>query len=235
MTNRDFIESYKSDKKIIADYYKFKDGAEKKDITGIVNPLHIDNRQLVSPIDNQTVTPHCAAYSAATLVESLYWKKTGKLLQLDSHQIYALAKTLDGEINSEGTYLEYALKSVLQLCLADERFQFLKNAKIETFFNEGSQYSVESVKRLVHKYGIIQAGFNIDQGWTQCNARNYVIRPAGVSLGGHAVLICGYDYDGFYIVNQWGTEWGAKGFAVMPFDVFRRQLMYCAYLENAEV
>jgi len=92
----------------------------------------------MSPTDHQKDSPHCAGYSAATLVESIYWKQTGKLLQLDSHQVYALAKQLDGQVNCDGTYLEAALKAVLQLCKNDDRFNFLDNAKIETFFNDRS-------------------------------------------------------------------------------------------------
>ena len=99
MDNQDFIDAYKKDDKIISDYYKLRDSKGKLiDLTGTICPLRIDNRQLMSPTDNQTVTPHCAAYSAATLVESLLWKRSGKLKQLDSHQVYALAKKLDGDI-----------------------------------------------------------------------------------------------------------------------------------------
>ena len=53
MNNKDFIDAYKSEEKIISDYYKFKDkNGNVFDITGIVNPLQIDNRQLMAPTDN---------------------------------------------------------------------------------------------------------------------------------------------------------------------------------------
>jgi hypothetical protein len=114
MTNQDFIDAYEKDDKIISDYYRWKNSNGKTvELTGIINPLRIDNRQLMSPTDNQTTTPHCAAYSAATLAESIYWKRTGILKQIDSHQVYALAKRLDGEVKEEGTYLEYALKAAI--------------------------------------------------------------------------------------------------------------------------
>lgn len=38
-------------------------------------------------------------------------------------------------------------------------------------------------------------------------------------MGGHAVDICGFDIEGFYILNQWGN-WGAKGYAIIPYDLF---------------
>lgn len=53
MTNKDFIEAYKSDTKILSDYYKYKDAhGIVHDIAGIINPLKIDNRQMMAPIDN---------------------------------------------------------------------------------------------------------------------------------------------------------------------------------------
>ena len=53
MTNQDFINSYKSDEKIISDWYKIKDSKGKLvDLDGIISPLKIDNRQLMAPTDN---------------------------------------------------------------------------------------------------------------------------------------------------------------------------------------
>jgi C1A family cysteine protease len=39
-------------------------------------------------------------------------------------------------------------------------------------------------------------------------------------LGGHAVLIVGYDIHThlFTFQNSWGTGWGDKGFGYLPFD-----------------
>lgn len=40
------------------------------------------------------------------------------------------------------------------------------------------------------------------------------------SKKGHAIFICGYDDDqaAFRIKNSWGTSWGDKGFAWLPYD-----------------
>lgn len=234
MTNIDYINAYKGNDKIISDYYKLSKNGQLIDVTDVINPLVIDNRQLMSPTDNQKDTPHCAAYSAATLIESIYWKRTGKLLQLDSHQVYALAKQLDGSIYSEGTYLEAALKAVLSLCKKDNKFSFLSNAKIGIFQNNKTNDTIEKTKQLIHRYDFLQAGFQIDQGWYCCGKLNYILKEYGNSCGGHAVNICGYDETGFYILNQWGQEFGSKGFCIMPYDLFLKQFMYGAYIYNYE-
>jgi len=45
-------------------------------------------------------------------------------------------------------------------------------------------------------------------------------RPAE-EYGGHAVLIVGHDADGFIAKNSWGTDWGAGGYFIVPYDYHR--------------
>jgi len=44
MNNKDYIEAYKTEEKIISDFYKIKQSGQIVDITSVVNPLKIDNR-----------------------------------------------------------------------------------------------------------------------------------------------------------------------------------------------
>jgi len=227
MNNQDFINAYKGDQKLISDYYKTRDKYGREIVLdGIISPLKIDNRQLMSPTDNQGSTPHCAAYSAATLVESIHWKKTGVLKQIDSHQVYALAKQLDGNVQMNGTYLECALKAILKLSGYDN-----VDDKIGLFYNDNSQKTIELTKHLLHQNDFLQVGFMIDEGWYDVTNSNYYINQRGRSLGGHAVNVCGYDQEGVYVLNQWGTSWGAKGNAIMKWDIYLKELMYGAYLK----
>lgn len=230
MTNQDFINAYHTESRIISDYYKLCDSSGKYvDLTGIVSPLRVDNRPKMAPTDNQRSTPHCAAYSAATLAESIYWKRTGILKQLDSHQVYALAKQLDNEVYSDGTYLECALHAVINLAA----FENSDEIKIGLFYNKKTADTIAETKHLIFKYNYLQAGFNIDEGWYDVTDTNYCISPRGQSLGGHAVNLVGYDQEGVYVLNQWGTDWGAKGYAIMPWAIYLKQLMYGAYLKGA--
>lgn len=230
--NETLIEKYKTEDKILTDFYKVKDKSGKViTLDGIINPLKIDNRQICAPTDNQGNLPACAGYSACTLVESLYWKMTGKIKQFNSDQCYAIAKTLDGNVDEDGTYLEHALKSILQLCSKDSDFDFLKNAKIGLFYNGGNEV-IETTKFLIHKYGIIQAGLNITTGWYECNSNYFVLEHTNRSIGGHAINLVGYEKDYVYILNQWGVDWGVKGYALMSWENYVKELMYGAYLYN---
>jgi hypothetical protein len=42
--------------------------------------------------------------------------------------------------------------------------------------------------------------------------------PSDELRGGHAFSIVGYNRVGFLVQNSWGTEWGHKGFATLPYD-----------------
>ena len=227
--NSDFINAYKFDNSIITDSYKIKDNKGNiVNLDGIINPLVVDNRHLVSPMDNQRSTNACAAYSAATIVESLYWKRTGKLKQLNSHQIYAKAKEIDGNPNQYGTRLEMAFDAIFNLCKNDPEFSFLNNAKKYVSGNDGTINTINIYKFLLHKDDFLQAGFLLDDGWCNCTNTNYIIKKGTKKLGGHAVVLAGYVPEGFIICNSWGTNWGAKGFGILPYDLFLEQLQYTA-------
>lgn len=229
--NEYLINTYKSEEKIISDYYKMVKNGKLVDVYGIVNPLTIDNRQQMAPTDNQREYPACAGFSAATIVESMYWKRTGRLKQLDSLQVYQLAKQYDGAVDQDGTYLEYSCKAVMDLCKKDDEFKFLDGAVVGVFYNDRTPNTIEMTKHLIHRFDFLQVGFNIDEGWNDCTNDDYVLKERGMSLGGHAVNLCGYDASGFYVLNQWGSMWGSKGYCVIPYGLFIRQFMYGAYIE----
>ena len=45
-----------------------------------------------------------------------------------------------------------------------------------------------------------------------------IITRKGRADGGHAVAIVGYAEQGFIIQNSWGPDWGAGGFALLPYE-----------------
>ena len=227
--NKYYIDKYKDFDKIIKTYYQAKDANGKLiNIDGIVNPRKIDNRHQCSVTDQQGSTPHCAGYSICNLCEALIWKKTGKLINLNADQVYAKAKEIDGDINSDGTYLEAAIKAAFQLGGFDGT-----SIKIGTIYNDGTDKTVEMVKFLLHKYDFLHAGFQITEGWYSTSNKDYYIRDYGQSLGGHAVLLCGYDLDGVYLQNSWGISWKSKGFGILPWSTFKKQFMYACYLQGS--
>ena len=222
MQNQDYINKYKNDNLILGNNYLDSNGVA---IDKIVNPLKIDNRQLCSPTDCQGDTPHCAGYSVAQLLESLYWKKTGIPIQLDASQIYAKAKEIDKKVKMDGTDLESVFKATFKLLN-------IRNKKLYVFYNTLDQNTIETFKFIIHKYDFLVCGFMITESWYDCINSNYLIKvDKSNQIGGHAVLACGYDKEGVFIQNHWGIEWGFKGFAKLTWEAFLNQFVYGAYVD----
>ena len=223
MKNQDYIDKYKLDNVIIINEFSDKYG---KPIEGIVSPLKIDNRQIFSPIDFQKDSPHCAGFAAANICESIIWKNTGKIVQLDAHQIYAKSKEIDGNVNSEGTYPECSLQAAINLKVFGN-----KCYSIKMLGNEKNDKTIASIKHLIHLYDFLLGGFIIRTNWYDCtNSKNVIRKTNDKILGGHAVCIVGYNKTGIIIANSWSPKWGSKGFAIVSWEAFLKDFMYCAYL-----
>jgi len=66
-------------------------------------------------------------------------------------------------------------------------------------------------------------GIRLFATWYAPSGDGRIALPASsaVALGGHAVLLVGYDGDagatGYFIVrNSWGDDWGEEGYAYLP-------------------
>ncbi|MGE3912079.1 MAG: C1 family peptidase, partial [Chloroflexota bacterium] len=57
-----------------------------------------------------------------------------------------------------------------------------------------------------------------DATGAQQELRVPVIKRSGRADAGHAVAIVGYTREGFIIQNSWGEDWGARGYALLPYE-----------------
>ena len=221
-SNIEVVEKYKNDDVLRGDYFK---NSSKVDIpeTGVY-PLKIDNRQLCSPTDYQGNMPWCVGYSCAQLLEAYIWKYKGVLKNLDAAQIYAKAKERDKMMNVGGTYVDLGLRCAMELCGEElvSKWFMPKTSRSK---------SSQTVKRVLHMNDFAIAGFSITQDWYHVTNEDFIIKGEEKTLGGHAVVICGYDQTGVYIQNHWGIGWGAKGFAILPWDLYERELSQLCWLE----
>ena len=96
--------------------------------------------------------------------------------------------------------------------------------------------SVTDMHVALNEIGILYASGVCHSGWdegfsnTSHNKGGYWMIPsrkAGPSDGGHAFSIVGYNQDGFIIHNSWGTGWGTKGRAVLPYEDWLDNAMDC--------
>lgn len=52
-------------------------------------------------------------------------------------------------------------------------------------------------------------------------------QPSGAKIGGHAMLLCGYDDNihAFKVLNSWGHDWGNQGYIWIDYDYFKTVVM----------
>lgn len=99
---------------------------------------------------------------------------------------------------------------------------------------------VRDMHAAINETGILYVTLMVHDGWDapgpqtvsvqtvvrgrRSTLRLPVITRQGRAESGHAVAFVGYTRQGFIVQNSWGTNWGAGGFALLPYE---------DYLQNA--
>lgn len=208
------------DNTILESYFKNSNNVPVK---GVTFPLRVDNRQYCSPTDYQGKNPSCCGYSAAQILESINWMKTGIIKQFDANQIYAKAKETDGQLGRSGTYPDLAMVKGLELAP-----QFNGKYEVKT----STSHNIDELKRVIHKNMFACINMSVTKDFCNLNDSNFVYKSLDEKIGGHSLVCCGYDDPSkmFIMQNHWGTIWGLKGFFLCPYDVWKNQCdIFCWY------
>lgn len=92
------------------------------------------------------------------------------------------------------------------------------------------QKEVRDVHAALNETGIVYCTMMVHEGWadpgpvlaTAGSGKNKfklpIISRKGRAESGHAVALVGYTRQGFIVQNSWGKGWGAKGFALLPYE-----------------
>ena len=190
---------------------------------GFIAPDTIDLRDYCTKTEDQGAKPACAAYAASGFAENILWRKLDEPIQIEPLKLYDYAKKHDGQPNTDGTTLDAILKAVLDVTgYFDKSICHIKIIRNTTM-----------VKYAVHKFGCCLLGMMVTEEWYDCNSKKSTIKGDGSkTLGGHAVLCCGYNRDGLIIQNSWGVDWGDYGFALITWDEAEKEFAYGAVLDN---
>jgi hypothetical protein len=96
--------------------------------------------------------------------------------------------------------------------------------------------SITDMHVALNESGILYASAVCHSGWDDGFSKKslpkdelWVIphRKASLSDGGHAFAVVGYNQVGFIVHNSWGTRWGTKGRAVLPYEDWLDNAMDC--------
>lgn len=169
------------------------------------------NCHLVPEVLDQGWAGACTGFALAAVINFLLAKR-GKQYGVSPRMLYELARRYDewpGE-DYEGSSARGAMKA------------WVKHRQ------------VRDMHAALHETGILYATLMVHDGWSdpgpakvkvECQVAGKkkrlslpVISRKGRADGGHAVAIVGYTEQGFIIQNTWGPDWGAGGFALLPYE-----------------
>jgi hypothetical protein len=69
----------------------------------------------------------------------------------------------------------------------------------------------------ITEVGILFATSVIHPGWLTPDANGQIQQQAAIAAA-HAFALVGYDADGFWLQNSWGSDWGAGGLGKLSYD-----------------
>lgn len=207
-------------------------------VAPVALPRSVRLDHLVPHIFDQGRCGTCVGMAGATIKNAFANRK--KVLPesgLSPLFLYTRCKQEDGIPDQEGTYPRVALKVMQHDGIAPESVlpyselpqdACLRFPEITQAYLDAAQdfkikayarlWAVDEMKQALAAGKLIMAGVLVTDSFLQ--PQNGVIPvPEGRLLGLHAIALCGYDdtKQAFRIVNSWGTAWGEKGFAWLPY------------------
>jgi hypothetical protein len=194
------------------------------------------------PILNQGKYGACAGYGLATVAN--YLLRTRKVVPdkatVSPWMLYAMAQDFDEHDAAAGYAKETdpdvgatarsAMKGWQKYGVCQENYYTNKgpckpNAELvadSRLRPLGSYFRVNHIDVVamhtaLSEVGVLYATALIHSCWYKPD-KNGVITFSPDVEGGHAFAIVGYDKQGFWIQNSWGTNWGAGGFGKITYD-----------------
>lgn len=206
----------------------------------------VDLRPLCTPIEDQGALGSCTGQAIAGAIELLN-NKAKQYQDISRLFIYYYERLLMGTVNIDsGAYIRDGIKvcyrngaSLESLWPYDiKKFKIRPNQRAIT---DALQRKVTRYERIANHEGCLDAlnngypviiGFDVYSSFEslqviQTGVMTYPNVRRERLLGGHAVLLVGYNLSRqVYIVrNSWGRNWGDQGYFYMPFNVLQDNTM----------
>ena len=208
-----------------------------------VLPKSVDLRPHMPPVYDQGNLGSCTANAIAGVLEYLQIKKGDKSYFLSSRLfIYYEERVLEGTVKSDsGAMIRDGMKVVNKKGAPPASDWAYVISKFKTkpptkAYTDGLKYTTKvymtvnqdliSMKTSLANGDPIVIGFTVyDSFESDAVAKTGIVpMPAKTEsvLGGHAVLIVGYDDSTgrFLVRNSWGTGWGISGYFTIPYGYF---------------
>lgn len=202
------------------------------------NGTVVDLRQFCSPVENQRSIGSCGPNAAVGGLEMLEIERGDQYVDLSRLFVYYNARAAMQETDVDnGSYIRDVMNSLstFGVCAEDTwdydptmvyirppwkcyRTAFAhRTNKFYKIFTTGED-RISEIESALRTHCPVVFGVKVYDSFYHCSGP--VAMPSGNLLGGHAMLIVGFDSEKrFFIVrNSWGTAWGDSGYAYMPYE-----------------
>lgn len=235
---------------VIPKYHWRPDKPDKRDYiylpTRPSTPNKIDLREFCTPIEDQGTLGSCTGNAIAGAIELLN-KRMKKQTDVSRLYIYYYERLYEGTVNYDsGAYIRTGIKACYNYGASLERLwpydvSKFRNKPSNIANLDGAKRKVTLYERILNHDGCLDSisngypvivGFDVYSSFenpfvTRTGVMSYPNVATERLLGGHAVLLVGYDKaSNMYIArNSWGPNWGDKGYFYMPFQVIQNTNM----------
>lgn len=214
-------------------------------------PASVDLSPYLPEVGDQGAVGQCVAWTITRNLMGYYAKRASGVDAPYAPLFLYMRNVASGGAPNSGLNPETALASAQSAGVdaQDDYFQGTSNYKVaptSTEIASAANYKINSWTRLfsgsnqgVNAKTVLQqalangnpvaVGFPVYADFMNLGAHTLYTTTSGTSLGGHMVTAYGYDADGVYLRNQWGTSWGNSGSAHVSW-AFVETVMAGAYI-----
>jgi len=203
-----------------------------------VYPKQIDLRTLCPPVYDQGQLGSCTANAVSAALDFMRKKQGEKFIKPSRLFVYYNERKDEGTINSDsGASIRESVKAVVSYGACHETLwpyviaDYTKLPTDKCYMNaltfEALKYmsvnpNLASFQSVLSGGDPIVIGISVYESFESDEVTKTGIVPMPMPseklLGGHAVMVVGYDIDKevFICRNSWGTDWGMKGYFTIP-------------------
>lgn len=207
-------------------------------------PESHDLKNRFTPIEDQKELGSCTANAIAGIVEFYEKNILGKYLNLSRLFTYKVTRKFEGVSKGDtGATIRGTLGSIRLFGACPEsyykyditkydneptafHYALANNYKGVDYANIGLEDStalVDKIKMYIGNNVPVVCGIEIFSSFYEDeNGTIPLPLESENSIGGHAIVLSGYDKDHIYFRNSWGTIWGDDGYGKLPIDYIKK-------------
>lgn len=193
------------------------------------------------PMRNQGVLNSCASFAmVATYEIQLMNEKPRKYLEgAELYHYYNARKFVNKTFpKDKGMTIRDACKAMQKYDMAIEysypykikkvnkkpKSVIYSIAKLYKIKDYEKLYNIKEIRKSITQNVPVICGIHLKESFMKVNKKG-MYKPIGKQIGGHAVVIIGYDENNemFKFRNSWGRKWGEKGYFKMKYEPFMKE------------